>query len=102
MATYEIPLIPGPQRFATTLAGAAYALSLAWCGPAGCWLLDIATVDGAALVRGIPLVTGTNLLGQFAHLGIGGELWARVEGDADAIPAYGDLGGAARLYWVAP
>jgi hypothetical protein len=100
MAIYEIPLTPAPQTFAIALGGVDYRLTLRWSHVSACWLLDIADSAGAPLIQGIPVLTGTNLLGQYPHLGIGGELWARTDGDPDAVPTFDNLGVSGRLYFV--
>ena len=64
------------------------------------WLLDIADVDGNPMLCGIPLVTGTDLLGQYAYLGFNGALWVQGANDPDALPTYDDLGSSSALYWV--
>ncbi|ARP90328.1 hypothetical protein CAL14_08535 [Bordetella genomosp. 9] len=96
---YEIPLTADSQRFTITLAGVAYNLALTWRSGTG-WVLDIADANDAPLVSGIPLVTGTDLLGQFGHLGIGGKLIVLVDGDIASVPAYDNLGTEAKLYFV--
>jgi hypothetical protein len=101
MPVYEIPLTPEPQTFNVRLVDKEYRFSLAWNAIANTWTLDIATVDNSTpLVQGIPVVTGSNLIGQFEHLGIGGELRARTDHDPDAIPTFGNLGAAGHLYLV--
>jgi hypothetical protein len=97
MSIYQIPLQPGPQSFVVPLAGAAYRLRLWWCEstfPA--WMLDLATEGGAALVAGLPLLPGGDLLAQHAHLGIGGGLYVISEG----APTFDSLGDTTQLYFV--
>lgn len=104
MATYEIPLSPIPQRFAVQLGGVPLHLTVAWrnVGGAG-WVLDIDDETDAPIVRGIPLVTGANLLQQFGHLGIAGELWCQTDGDVFAVPTFANLGVDSHLFFhVAP
>jgi hypothetical protein len=100
--SYEIPLSPEPQEFAVTLAGAERILRLAYAdAPEGGWLLDIKTSAGDPIICGIPLVTGTDLLAQYAYLGIGGQLHVATDGDAGAVPTFDDLGITSRLFFVA-
>jgi hypothetical protein len=59
--------------------------------------MDIGDVFDAPLVNGIPLVTGTDLFGQFRYLGIGGGLpmivmTIAVGRSPDEIPTYENLG----------
>jgi hypothetical protein len=96
---YEIPLTPDSQHFTITLAGVVYNLALTWRSGTG-WVLDIADTNDAPLVSGIPLVTGTDLLGQFGYLGIGGKLIVLVDGDIAAVPTYDNLGTEGKLYFV--
>ncbi|SPA44833.1 phage baseplate plug family protein [Cupriavidus taiwanensis] len=98
---FEIPLSPLPQRFAITLGGVDYRLTVQYrkAGGAG-WVLDIADANNAPLVSGIPLVTGTDLLAQYKHLGFAGRLWVQGSADPDDVPTYEDLGIGSHLYWV--
>lgn len=71
--------------------------------PDGGWILDILNSSdkpGRPIVCGIPLVTGANLLEQYSHLGISGELWVATDADPDAVPTFDNLGQAGRLYFV--
>lgn len=99
---YEIPLIAQAQTFRVTLAGTPYRFTLAWRdGGAlgGAWLLDVADGNGKALLAGVPLVTGADLLGPFRYLGFGGGLYVVSDADAAAAPSYPVLGQQAHLYW---
>ncbi len=102
MAVYEIPTIPAAQTFLIGLAGQSYRLTLAYreADDLGGWILDIADNEGAPLLSGIPLVTGSDLLAPYAYLGFGGSLLVFTEGDADAVPTYTGLGSESRLYFV--
>ena len=103
MAEYfEIPLETGvPQQLSITLGGVDYQLTLKYRDAIeGGWVLDIADSIGTPIVQGIPLVTGTNLLEQYAHLGFNGRLWVQTVNDADAVPTFDNLGDGAKLYWV--
>ena len=107
MATiYEIPLSPEPQRFSISLGDIEYQLRLSYQdAPEGGWLLDISNSSdnpGAPIVAGIPLVTGADLLEQYRHLGIAGELWVSTDADSDAVPTFANLGRAGRLFFVVP
>lgn len=103
MPLYEIPLSPAPQRFAIALAGTSYRLTVQYrdAAMAG-WILDIADINDNPILAGIPLVTGTDLLGQYATLGFGGSLFVGTDGDPDAVPTFGDLGQTAHVYFLTP
>lgn len=101
MATYEIPLTATPQAFAITLAGVSYRLTVIWRdAPGGGWVLDIADDGGAAIVQGIPLITGADLLEQYAYLGFGGQLVVQTDHAVDAIPTFDNLGDMSHLYFL--
>ena len=101
MQTFEIPLTAQPQSFNVTLVGIEYQFSLSWRDAAGGWFLDIADQAGNALLSGIPLVTGVNLLAQYGYMGFGFELWVQTDA-ADAPPTYTNLGTESHLYCVTP
>lgn len=95
---YTIPLDPEPQSFGITLAGKEYRLTVRWfAAEEGGWHLDIQEPDNAApLIMGLPLVTGCDLLEQFAYLDFGGELWV----DSDLPAALDNLGAEVELVFV--
>ena len=98
---YEIPLSPQAQTFSIQLGGVGYKVRIYWGGLQGCWLIDLLQGSGAPLVQGIPVVTGIDLLAQYAYLGIGGSLIAQTDNNADAVPTFANLGQTGRLYFVA-
>ena len=100
MTAYEVPTSALDQTFSVALGGITYQLTTRWCAPASAWVLDIADVNGVALVSGIPVVTGVDLLEQYRHLGIAGQLVAQTDGDTFAVPTQSNLGTAGRLYFV--
>lgn len=99
---FEIPLVPGPQRLSVQLAGVPLQLLLAWNRAGGWWAMTVSDSAGRPLACSIPLVPGLDLLAQHrAALAVPGALVVEVEGDPGATPGYADLGGRARLYFVA-
>lgn len=101
MTAYEVPLSAANQRFTIQLGQVDYTFALTYRDvPEGGWVLDIADSAGAPIVAGIPLVTGADLLAQYAHLGIGGSLYVITDADPGAIPTFTNLGSASRLYFV--
>jgi hypothetical protein len=97
---YEIPLTPQSQVLFVALSGTTYRLSVTWRKLAATWFLDIADSSGNPLVSGIALVTGADLLGQYAYLGIGGQLRVATDGDVNAVPTYENLGVSSHLYFI--
>jgi hypothetical protein len=72
-------------------------------------MLDIYDSNWDPIVMGTPLVTGTDLLGQFGYLGIGksGASWVQlvvmtiaVGHSPDEVPTFQDLGVDGHLYEV--
>lgn len=102
MSAYEIPLTAEPQTFFIDLAGTTYKLTLKWCSPMGCWILDIANSDEIPLIMGIPVITGVDLLKQYAYVGIKGRLFAQSLGDLFSPPTFTNLGTGALLFFVTP
>jgi hypothetical protein len=98
----EIPLRAGPQRFSVQLAGKPYQMRLIYLdAPELGWVLDIADGEGVSLLAGMPLVTGCDLLGQYAYLGIAGQLRMASDVDPDATPSFDSLGQESHLYFKA-
>ena len=106
MSVFRIPLAPMPQRFAITLGGTTYTLRFqfrnagSFDGSEGDWIMDIGDSLGNPLVCGIPLVTGADLLAQYAYLNFPGQLWIWSDGVRDAVPSYLGLGVSSHLFFV--
>jgi hypothetical protein len=100
MTSYEIPLSAKPQTFSIALGGVTYKMTVRWNLPAAAWMLDIADATGSPMVGSIPLVTGADLLGQYAYLGFTGKLIVQTDYDADAVPTFDNLGTTGHLYFV--
>lgn len=96
----EIPLTPVAQTFNITLNGVDYVLTVHWCAQNDSWILDIADENSIAILSGIPLITGCDLLAQYAYLGFGGQLRVQTDNDTDAIPTIDNLGKQSHLYFV--
>jgi hypothetical protein len=97
---YEIPLQANAQTFVIQLAGVTYGMTLRWNESNQTWILDIADANGVALLQGIPLITGADLLAQYGYLGFGGSLYAQTDHDTFAPPTYANLGSDSHLYFV--
>lgn len=95
MNIYNVPLRDGPQTLTIALSGVVYQLRVRYSARTDLWVLDIADADGVSMVRGIPMVTGCDLLRQYHHLGFGGALVVQnaVTGGDDP-PQFDDLAGA--------
>jgi hypothetical protein len=105
---YEIPTGGGALFYNIALAGTTYQFVFqyrdapaAWAGGGG-WVLDINDTGGNPILCGIPLVTGADLLAQYAYLAFGGQLWVTTDGAPDAVPTYLNLGAVpgGHLYWI--
>jgi len=98
--TFEIPLRPEAQIVSVQLGATIYILRLIWVdNPEAGWLLDISNADGEALLTGVPLVAGADLLEQYPDLGFGGKLFCGSDGDLLTPPRYDNLGVTAHLWW---
>lgn len=97
---YTIPLINAQQSIQIALGGIVYTLVVKWNTKANSWTLDIQDQSENDIVTGIALVTGCDLLEQYAYLEIGGSLVCQTNGDANAIPTYQNLGVDSQLYFV--
>lgn len=100
MANFEIPLTPNSQTFTVSLSGTEYRFTVQWRNAEGLgWVVDISDISGNPIIQGIPLVTGVNLLEQYAYLGFNGVLWVQTTDDPDAVPTFDNLGVGSHLYW---
>lgn len=99
---FEIPLMNVPQQFAITLSGTDLIMVCRWNEQAQVWELElIDALTGASLVACLPLVTGVDLLAQYRHLGIPGQLIVYTDGDTtQAPPTLDNLGDDAKLYYL--
>lgn len=97
---YEIPLSAKPQKFNITLAGTTYAFTVRWNIPNASWIIDIADSGGSAIVSGVPMVTGVDLLAQYSYLNFGFQLVAQTDNSPDTVPTYGSLGTTSHLYAI--
>lgn len=66
--------------------------------PSAGWILDIGDASGLAIVCGLPIKSGVNLLGQLNYLGFGGGLVVILSGNIVTV-GYADLGVNAQLYY---
>jgi hypothetical protein len=53
-------------------------------------------------LSGVPIITGADLLAQYAYMNFGGQLRAQTDGNLTAVPTYENLGNAGHLYFVTP
>jgi hypothetical protein len=98
---YTVPLQAQPQTLTVSFSGVTYNLTVQYRNTAmGGWVLDIADSNNNPIVQGIPLVTGANLLDQFAYLGFVGTLWVQTLDDPDAVPTFDNLGTDGLLWYV--
>jgi hypothetical protein len=100
MTSFEIPLVSVPQTLSISLANVVYNLTVKWNDAAECWVLDIADQNSNNILTGVPLVTGADLLAQYAYLGLGGSLYASTDHDLTAPPTFTNLGDTGHLYFV--
>ena len=100
MDYFEIPLYQVNQAFTIQLNSIAYNFKFVWRdSDLGGWYLDIGYPDGRALINGIQLTIGNNLLTPYQHK-IKGVLFAATqEGDN---PTYANFGTLTKLYWIPP
>lgn len=76
-------------------------MTLRWNGFSPAWMLDIADASGNLLVGSVPLVTGRNLLEQYAYVGFTGQLVVQTDHDTNAVPTFSNLGTTGHLYFIA-
>ncbi len=101
----EIPLSSIPETFSIVLGGRDFRLTLVWIeAPEGGWVLDITDgASGEALVSGLPLITGANLLEPYPEIfGKTARLEVESRGEKDATPTRSSLGTLSRLIFISP
>ena len=79
MAVSEIPLTADNQQFSIVLAGTTY------------------DEQSNTIISGIPLVTGADLLAQYAYLGLGFKLAVFCDDATQAYPTKTNLGTRSHL-----
>lgn len=97
---FEIPLSPTPQSFGITLNNIDYVLTFRWNQASRCWKLDIADPNLTLLVSGLAIITGVDILTQFAYLDLGGQIIAQTSHDTFAVPMFANLGNLGKVYFV--
>lgn len=95
---YEIPLSAEPQTFNIPIAGTTYGFTVRWNIPNASWMIDISDSSGNPILTSIPMVTGADLLAQYAYLGFGFQLVCQTDNSPDAVPTYTNLGTTGHLY----
>lgn len=106
----EIPLSSTPQTFSIMLNGTQFTLIFVYrevdalADPNGAlgggWCMDIETAAGLPILTNIPLVTGIDLMGQYAYLGLGFSLFVGTDFDPYAQPTFDNIGTASHLYYL--
>lgn len=97
---FVVPLINQPQTLTIALAGVTYQLRVIWNDINQAWTLDISDQAGKAILQGVPLVTGEDLLSPFAYLSFNGQLIAQTDFNPSAVPTLQNLGSTGNLYFV--
>jgi len=96
-SVYKIPLDNVPQRFSIDIVAVTYNIVCRWNESIG-WNLDISDADNVPLICCLPLVVGTDLLGQYAHIGIGASMIVYTDGAQYEPPTLDNLGTESNLY----
>lgn len=106
---YEVPTMPGrpfSERF--TIGNTTHSLYFCWNWVAQCWVVDIFNEAATtALIRGVPLVTGCDLLEQFGYLEVGTKSILTVmcigpDVSPDTIPTFTNLGTDGHVFITVP
>ncbi|WP_208951185.1 hypothetical protein [Rahnella sp. ChDrAdgB13] len=99
MVITEIPLSADNQTFSITLNGNVLTMKLVWRDAMG-WVLDLLNSSDTAIITGIPLVTGVDLLAQYSFLGLGFSLAVGCDEPGVEYPTQTGLGTTSHLYAV--
>lgn len=98
MNIHEIPLSPENQAFNIILSNVTYKLQVQWRDFG--WVLDLMDSGGNDIAKGIPMVTGANLLSQLDYLNLGFALELACDDVAQDYPTKTDLGLRSHLYVI--
>ncbi|MBK0062142.1 MULTISPECIES: phage baseplate plug protein [Acinetobacter] len=98
MATYEIPLSTGNQKFNVQLNKISYKLQFIYRLDA--WFIDVMDGSENKIISGLALNSGIDLLEQHQHL-IKGSLFV-TNSNKDESQGFYDLGSKIQLYWSDP
>jgi hypothetical protein len=101
LRAFKIPLLNEPQKFAIDLNGKPFIMTSRYNPEMPNWNLSMQDGETEEFIfTGLPLVTGLDLLSQFAHLGIEGSFIVFTDGDDLAIPTELNLGVESNLYYL--
>lgn len=100
MNVYRIPVGPVQQIFEIELAQKSYHIRIYFNKFMQAWLFDLLDGDKNPLIMCTPLVTGVNILEQYAYLGVDGVFIVYSEGDHDHVPGLTELGSGSGLYYL--
>ncbi|EDJ7416999.1 hypothetical protein CHY15_06285 [Salmonella enterica subsp. enterica serovar Brandenburg] len=95
MTIQEIPLTADNQQFSIILAGITWRIRIIWRDLY--WIMDLQNDRGEPVISGIPLVTGADLLAQYAYMGLGFKLVVMCDDSTQDYPTKTDLGGSSHL-----
>lgn len=97
----EFPLSPESQQMQITLGTTEYTIRFYWCAsiyPG--WMIDLSSLDGTPLARGIPLTAGEDVLQQLGYLGFEGQIRVATDEDPLVEPTYENLGTNGAVYFI--
>lgn len=63
-------------------------------------MMDLSDISDTPILQGVPLITGTDLLSQFAYLGLQFSFVVQTNNDADAVPTFANFGSQGNLYML--
>lgn len=96
MNLVEIPLTANNQSFSVTINNVDYQMSVIWRETF--WALDINDANAQPLALSLPLITGADLLAQYAYLNLGFSLIVLCDKAGQEDPTKDDLGTYSHLY----
>lgn len=99
MQLSEIPLSPDNQRLVVTISGVNYLIQLIWRDHAG-WVLDLMDSSRGIIISNLPLVTGADLLDQYAFLNLNFGLIVHCDESTQPYPVKTDLGIGSHVYVI--